>query len=228
MKMTMSNFTQRITILAAIIVSLLTWSYTRAGVVGDPFTGIPIQVNATPGAFTQWEAENYDKGGEGVAFHDPLNCAAPGAVCNCPQSGYRPDGVNVCASGAVTFVSSTPPGLWVEYSIFVNATATYTTELFVAFADTPCCAQAAYHLELDGLPVLDPATRKSTIALGPALTPGWLAFEWRGRSPYFAMTPGLHRLRVVIDHGFFNWDALRLTYAAAIEWQCSPVWKVYR
>lgn len=202
-------------LLAAIALS------TRAATVGDSFSGSPIVINGTPGATTVFEAENFDKGGEGVAFHDPHNCGATnGAACSCTQT-YRPDGVNVCTAGTVVYVSYDDAGMWVDYTINVAAVGDYTVELLVAFADATCCGAAAYHVELDGMAVT------KSVPLGPTLTAGWTSFEWRGKSELIPMVPGQHVLRVVVDHGWFNWDSIRVKYAAGIEWQTVPVWRVY-
>lgn len=216
-----------ITIIALILAGLLLGLAppARAGTAPDPFTGAPIVINGTPGSITQWEAENFDKGGEGIAYHDPHSCSAPpaGTTCSCPPNAYRPDGVNVCTVGAVTHISYDDAGLWVEYTIQVNAVAGYTVELLVAFNETACCGAAAYHVELDG------AVVTKSIALGPALTGGWNTFEWRGKSDMIGMQPGRHRLRVAVDHGWFNWDAIRIKYAGGFtgEWQWVPIWKEY-
>lgn len=194
-----------------------------AGVVGDPFTGTPISINGTPGATTIIEAENFDKGGEGVAYHDPHSCSAPpvGTTCTCPPGAYRPDGVNVCTSGVVTHISYNDAGLWVEYTIKVSTVGNYTLELLVAIGTAACCDAAAYHVELDGVPVT------KSIPLGPKLTANWLAFEWRGKSELIGMVPGIHRLRIVVDKGWFNLDSIRVKLAASAEWQQILIWKEY-
>jgi hypothetical protein len=194
----------------------------HAGAVGDPYTGTPISINSTPGGVTYFEAENFDKGGEGVAYHDPKLCTA-GGVCACTQT-YRPDGVNVCTTGAAVYISTIYPGLYVDYTIKVAAGANYTVELFISFLDIySCCAAAAYHVELDGQRY--PTT--GSYALGPKPTASWYAFEWRGLSEAMLIAPGIHRLRIVADQPSFNLDAIRITYAYGIEWVQVPVWKKY-
>jgi hypothetical protein len=198
---------------------------------GTPFSGAPVQINGTPGATTVWEAENVDLGGPGVSWFYPPAIAAPAQcattnACYCAQT-YRTDGLLVCGSPSA-FVTYPGPGAWYEYTVGVSSVGSYTVELMVAMADAGCCALAAYHVEVDGAPVLDPATGGvASVPLGPAQMASWVAFEWRGKSPLFPMVAGVHRLRVVIDHGWFNWDALRVRYAAGIEWQQKPVWRVY-
>jgi len=202
-------------ILALILTALLLDAH--AGTIGDPFTGTPIYINGIPGAVTIIEAENFDLGGEGVAFHDLHSCAA-----GCTQA-YRPDGINVCVAGAIAFVSYCDPGLsgWVQYTVQFNSFGNYTVELLIAIAEGS--AEAAYHVELDDKRYPD----TGSYALGPAFTAGWTSFEWRGKSDLIGVVPGVHRLRIVVDHGWFNWDSIRVKYAAGIEWQQVPVWRVY-
>jgi hypothetical protein len=178
-----------------------------AAVASDPFTGQPIQVNAV----TVFEAENFDKGGEGVAFHDPHSCGQPpgDARCTCSPGAYRPDGVNVCSSNPVGgfHVSYIDAGSWMQYMLWVpkEAAGLYVVELRVAFADITCCSAAAYHAEVDSMTVTD------STPLGPAVMPNWTAFEWRGKSGIFLLGPGIHDLRIVVDKPWFNLDAVRLT-----------------
>lgn len=224
----MSSLAQRITILAAIFVGLLAWTYARAGTVSDPFTGTPVAINGTPGATTIFEAENFNKGGEGIGYHDPWSCSTAGiTVCtSCQRSTYRPDGVLVCPLGTGQMLSYLDASLWVEYTIQVNAVAAYTVEL-LASLDGTCanCALAAYEIELDGARYpLDPTKSYSVAPLG---TGGWAIFLWVGKSDPIPMVPGVHRLRIRVLHGWFNWDSIRVKYAAGIEWQQVPVWKVY-
>jgi len=207
-----------ITVIALIVAGLFL-GLAHAGTIADPFTGTPIAINGTPGGVTVIEAENFDKGGEGIAYHDPHSCSTV-TTCSCPPGAYRPDGVNVCTTGAVTYVSYDDAGLWVEYTIQVASVGGYTVELLVAFNDTACCAAAAYHVELDG------AVITKSIALGPALTGGWQTYDWRGKSELIGMQPGIHHLRIVVDHGWFNFDSIRVRYAGGFTgWQWVPIWK---
>jgi hypothetical protein len=191
-----------------------------AGTVGDPYTGTPIAINGTPGAVTVFEAENLDKGGEGIAWHSVITAPCVPATCYCTQTYRLTENVAICGAGPV-YVTETGPGTWYNYTVSVSAVGSYTVELLVAMADAACCAGAAYHVMVDGVDVT------ASVPLGPAQMANWVAFEWRGKSPLFPMVPGQHVLTIVVDHGWFNWDALRVKYAGAIEWQQVPVWKVY-
>lgn len=210
----MATLAERVLICLAIVAGLA-WAHARAGTVGDPFNGAPIQINGTPGAVTLIEAENFDKGGEGIAYHDPHSCGAPpaGTTCSCPPGAYRPDGVNVCTTGAVTHISYDDDGLWVSYTVQVSASAAYTIELLAAQQST---VTPAYHLEVDGWRYPQDATRSYSV---PA-TSGWQTYAWGAKSEAFALSPGRHTLRIVLDHGWFNWDAIRVKYVqdATVIW----------
>jgi hypothetical protein len=80
-----------------------------------PFSGTPISI---PGKI---EAENYDIGGEGLTFHDSDNINQGG-------SNYRPaDGVDIeeLPPGNI-HIGYTAAGEWLEYTINVVQSGTYT------------------------------------------------------------------------------------------------------
>lgn len=195
-----------------------------AGTVGDPYTGTPIQVSGTPGAVTVWEAENYDKGPEGVAFHNPNPGACEAGKCSCLQV-YRFLELPICGVSP-RFVTYTDNGLWATYTFDIAAVGNYAVELLVAIGDAACCGAASYHLRIDGQRY--PAT--GSYALGPTATADWNVFEWRGKSELIPLVPGTHRMLIAVDQHWFNWDSVRMTFAGAIEWgwQWGPTWKAYQ
>lgn len=211
------------TLLASLILAAST---SFAGTTSDPYTGTPISIAGDNGAVTIWEAETVDLGGEGIAFHALITGGCTVAICRCVQT-FRTDGLPVC--GVINpFVTYPGPGSWYNYTISTTVVGNYTVELLVAIGDMGCCGAAAYHIEVDGAPVIDPNTLKvASIPLGPTATAGWNSFEWRGKSPMFPMVPGTHKLRIVVEAGWFNWDSVRVKHAGGIEWQWGPVWKVY-
>ena len=88
----------------------------------DPYGDTPVSL---PGRL---EAENYDLGGEGVAYHDSEADNIPG--------GYRPDeGVDVGGNGAGGFaVGYISRGEWLEYTLTVDTEAAYYVDAAVASA----------------------------------------------------------------------------------------------
>ncbi len=157
-----------------------------AGAAQSPYLGIPIQLPAT------LQAEDYDLGGEGVAYHDTTAGNVFGA--------YRPtEDVDVGAipsgSGGGYHIGNLANGEWAEYTVNVPATQSYEVKLRVAsaFAGT-----ATFHLELDGVPVSGSQTVTST--------GGWQTYVEK-IIPNISLTAGSNRvLRIAFDTGAFNLD----------------------
>src|SRR5678810_582612 len=86
-----------------------------------PFLGQPFNIISDT-----IEAENFDNGGEGVAYHDttPQNI----------NGKYRPtEGVDINAGGSNGFsVGYTVPGEWLKYSVTAPVQGTYAFQARVA------------------------------------------------------------------------------------------------
>ncbi|MDW5288125.1 carbohydrate-binding protein [Formosa sp. PL04] len=68
------------------------------------------------------EAENYDLGGEAIAYHD-INTANSGEV-------YRTDGVDISEKAIGQFVlTDTENGEWLEYSVYVDKPGIYACDI---------------------------------------------------------------------------------------------------
>ncbi len=101
-----------------------------------PFTGSPL---AIPGTI---QAEDFDGGGEGAAYHD----ASRGNDGN----AYRATDVDIEATadaGAGWNVGWAEPGDWLEYTVSIAAAGAYTLEARVA---SPA-AGGTFHVEVDGI-----------------------------------------------------------------------------
>jgi predicted Rdx family selenoprotein len=140
-----------------------------------PFGGTPA---AIPGLI---EAENFDDGGEGIAYHDLTSVNSGGQ--------YRQTGVDIetCSDvGGGYSLGYVAVGEWLKYTVSVAATASYTFEARVASPGTG----GTFHVEIDGV--------DATGALAVPNTGGWQT--WRsvllGGIP---LTAGSHVMRVVID-----------------------------
>lgn len=152
----------------------------------DPYPG--PAAHAIPGRI---EAENYDTGGEGIAFHDTDTTNEGG--------DYRTDGVDVevCGEGGynVGWIAS---GEWLEYTIDVAATGSYDIELRVASESN----DGNLHIEFDGIDV--------TGTISFAATVGWQTYI-----SVFAndvhLTEGLHIMRISMDTTYFNINWLDFT-----------------
>src|SRR5260370_1369949 len=124
-----------------------------------PFSVTPI---AVPGSF---EAENFDLGGEGVAYHDNT----PGN----PGGQYRlSEDVDIIVSsdplGGGYVVNNFETGEWMNYTVNVQATAPYDIEIRASTT----FLNSAFHVEIDRVNV--------TGSVVPN-TGNWNSFQWIGK-----------------------------------------------
>jgi GH18 family chitinase len=168
----------------------------------SPFGGT---ARAIPGPAI--EAEDYDVGGEGVAFHDttltaPCNSGnayrtgAGDCVDIQPTGGTDPGGFNVGWAAA---------GEWLEYTVNVATTGSYTMELRVAAT----AATRTVHVEVDG------ATVGGTIAI-----PNTGNYQtYQTVSVTVSLTAGQRVLRLVHDTGSANVNWIRFTAVQGPSYQ---------
>jgi subtilisin family serine protease len=147
------------------------------------------------------EAENFDDGGEAIAYHD-LSPGNAGGL-------YRQTDVDIVTASdagggyALGYVAG---GEWLKYSVSVAATGTYTVEARVASSGSG----GTFHIEVDGVDVTGSLTVPST--------GGWQ--NWQTISTGgISLTAGPHVLRVVIDtNGVSGWWG-NLNY---LRWNALP------
>ena len=147
----------------------------------ETYSGTPILI---PGTI---EAENYDKGGEGLSYHDEDAVNLGGK--------YRTDGVDIGAipSGG-NFVGYTATGEWMEYTINVAEAGNYD------FVMSTSSLGGAGLMSID----LDGTLLKSSIPLPK--TVDWNTF---GRSTTRVSLPaGKHLLRLNVQNFGFNIDKI--------------------
>ncbi len=150
-----------------------------------PYKGVPF---AVPGRI---EAEDFDNGGEGVAYHD---------LTSGNQGGLYRTNVDVDIISPFTgvyVVNNFQTGEWLEYTINVAQAGTYRIEALVSSELTT----SRWHIELDGV-------NKTGSILVPN-TGWWLTFQWVGVSGV-PLTAGPHILRIYAEQEYFNLDAIRL------------------
>jgi GH18 family chitinase len=150
-----------------------------------PYLGVPAVI---PGTI---EAENYDLGGEGIAYHDS-DAANDGGE-------YRlTEGVDIEATtdtGGGYDVGWTANGEWMKYSVNVTQPGAYTLQARVATQNSG----DHFHVEIDGVNV------SGTIVVPN--TGGWQ--NWQTVSVTTpALTTGVHTMRIVMDQGGFNLNYL--------------------
>lgn len=111
--------------------------YTRSYTGQAPYGGLPRSI---PGKI---EIEDYDTGGEGLAFHDASNGNAGNQYRT--AAGENVD-IEICNEGGFN-IGYVVAGEWLEYSVNVIHTGIYSIELRVA---APGGGRTA-HLEMDGV-----------------------------------------------------------------------------
>ena len=147
------------------------------------------------------EAENFDNGGEGVSFHDTTPTNLIGPFRNNTAVDTEP-----CSEGGNNLAFS-DNGEWLEYTVNVATTGSYTIDTRVA---SPF-ATGSFHIELDGVNV--------TGATAVPNTGGWQ--NWQTVSKTVNLTAGQHVMRFVIDAKEFNTNKFTFTSN-----QADPYWSV--
>jgi ketosteroid isomerase-like protein len=149
-----------------------TWSVEVLGPM--PVGGMP---RAVPGTI---EAEDFDAGGEGVAYHDTTPSNDGGE--------YRDTDVDIARTadgGGGYVVGWMPAGEWLAYTISVAESRTYTLTARVA-ASGP---GGTFHVEVDGVDRTGPLTIPNT--------GGWQS--WTDVTATVTLDAGIERMRVVAD-----------------------------
>jgi hypothetical protein len=157
-----------------------------------PFSGTPI---ALPGTI---QAENYDKGGEGIAYHDTTSGNSTGA--------YRSDGVDIRSTtdtGGGYNIKSVRAGEWLLYTVTIASAGTYSIDLRLSSSGPG----GTVHLSLDGTNI--------TGSWSLPDTGGWNT--WRTVTKTGISLPaGQHVLKLAIDANGsggtaadINWIAVR-------------------
>jgi len=144
------------------------------------------------------QLENYDVGGEGLAYHDSTS-GNTGAV-------YRKDDVDIQAAsdtGGGYNLGWTRSGEWLAYSVNVTAAGTYTIDVRVASSG----AGGTFHVEVNGVDKTGPMTVPNT--------GGWQIWATMSKTGV-ALTAGPQIVRLVFDApgpgsaiAKFNWLKVR-------------------
>jgi RNA polymerase sigma factor (sigma-70 family) len=156
-----------------------------------PFGGTPW---AIPGII---EAENYDLGGQGIAYHD-----LPDELTH-PNDAYRADGDDIISGDDGLVVGWTLPGEWLIYSVNVRKSGVYTLETRVSAWDSG----GTFHIEFSGGGATEP------IAM-PEYTGTWkTAAPWQTLSTKVSLTAGQQVMKIYFDnHGRDNFEVANLNY----------------
>jgi hypothetical protein len=154
-------------------------------------------VISLPGTF---EAEHFDKGGEGVGYHD----TTPG---NQGNAKFRTsEDVDVFRSNdagdSPYVVKNFASGERLAYTVSVESTGVYVIELRAATNnDFP---DPSYHIEVDGIDVTGSVVLPDT--------GGWNNYQWLGGRTV-QLEAGTQRLEIVSEQPYFNLNSIRVTDA---------------
>jgi hypothetical protein len=155
-----------------------------------PYSGVPI---AIPGTF---EAENFDLGGEGVAYHDNVKGNAGGQ--------YRTsEDVDIIVSsdslGGGYVVNNFETGEWLAYTVNVATSAQY--DIGLRASNDNWSPPPRFHIEIDGVNVTGSVTVPNTGS--------WNTFQFVGKGGV-SLSAGLHILRIYSEQEYFNLDAIQI------------------
>ena len=145
-----------------------------------PYSGTPVSIGSSLATI---QVENYDLGGEGIAFHDVDKANLGGA-------NHRPgDGVDIettTDTGGGFNVGYAKSGEWLEYTVNVQTTGTYDLGFRVAYGT----ANGQFHAEIDGANVTGELFMPNTHGVQ-----NWTTVTKSGVS----LTAGTHVLRLSMD-----------------------------
>ncbi len=135
------------------------------------------------------EVENYDRGGQGMAYSDNDATNSGGL--------FRPnEGVDIEASETGGFnVGWTNGGEWLEYTVDVAETGTYTVQSIVASPD----GKGSIHLKMDGTDI--------TGSIHIPVTSGWQQYS-TVTTAGIKLKSGVHILQLFEETGGFNIDKI--------------------
>src|SRR5688572_13893135 len=150
-----------------------------------PYGSAPFNVPATI------EAEHFDRGGEGVGYHDLESR-------NSGRQFRTKEAVDIISITGGYAVNNFQTGEWLAYSIYVPTEGMYKVDLLASSAFT----NSSFQVHVDGVDKTGPVTVPTT--------GGWGTFQWVGKGG-IALTAGTHVLKVFANQQFFNLDKIRLT-----------------
>ena len=151
----------------------------------QPYGGTPATI---PGIV---ESENYDLGGEGVAYHD--------SDTGNTFKAYRNDDVDIesCTAGGYD-VASIVAGEWLEYTVNVDSTGQYEADVRVASLNNT----TSLNILFDGV--------DKSGTLTTAATSGWQT--WTSIKKTMYLTAGKHIMRINFNSSGFNLDKVIFTF----------------
>jgi hypothetical protein len=167
------------------------WFTVNAGASSDgkqvPFSGSTLHIPRTI------QAENYDLGGEGIAFHDTTTGNEGG--------DYRSDNVDIQTATVGDFnVGWVTEGEWMEYTTFSESGGNFMLKALVASQSTG----GRLHFEVSG------ATTLTSSSVSFDSTGAWQNWQ-ETHTTSITLNPGTNVIRTVIDSGTFNLNSFTVS-----------------
>ena len=159
-----------------------------------PFDQAPVNGNPVPVSSTQptiIEAENFDCGGEGVAYHDMTSTNDAGST-------YRQSAVDIADIVGGHTVRFFDTGEWMTYQINVATSGTYSLAISAAQNATP----AQYRIEIDNNDLTGPVSVTSTGS--------WDIYQWFVAPNNVQLNAGTHTLKLDSVQQSYRVDQLRI------------------
>lgn len=167
---------------------------TSSAVLASSSAAVPQTAYSSAAIPGTIQAENYDVGGEDVAYHDsdPANSG----------NAYRTEGVDIEGDATSGYkVGYTVVDEWLEYTVNVTTAGSYDWEASVSAGGDG----SAFQLSLDGTAITESVTVPNTGA--------WTTYSTvKGKTP--ALTAGKHVLRLDVKGAYFNIDWIKFTEAS--------------
>jgi len=168
--------------LASVILNVEKYDSDTGNSSQSPYSGSAISI---PGTL---EMENYDLGGEGVAYHDKSNGNAGGK--------YRSDDVDVSASSeGGHMVGWTAVGEWLEYTVDVQSAGDYDLDIRYASFNNA----GSIYVAFDGV------NKTGSTAL--PVTGGWQTYNTVSKT--VNLQTGTQVIRVYVETAGINLDYLK-------------------
>lgn len=146
----------------------------------EPYSGVPILI---PG---ELQAENYDKGGEGISYHD-THTENKGGL-------YRGDAVDIDDGNNGWVVGWISTGEWLEYTVLVDEAGDYDLDFYTSSLN----GAGELSIDLNGNEILAPVSIPSTGS--------WDVYGSFTSS--VSLSAGEAVLRINIKSGGFNLDKI--------------------
>jgi hypothetical protein len=163
---------------------------------GSPINGNPISISASGHTF---EAEHFNCGGEGVAYHDST------ASSNAGQTFRANESVDIIGAPSGLAVNNFEATEWLIYTINVQTAGTYDLGILASAAATGG-SNRAFRIEIDGTDVSGPVAVPDTA--------DWNTYQWAVKTGV-ALTAGPHELKLVSETQYFRVDRIQIVPAGS-------------